>query len=109
MNVKELLDSVQSLDKQQRTEWLIDLGAAMTISARAGYPAAGHADSVPHLIAFNELQHQLFGYLRHTRTHDDWTLESFLQGLCQKAKANGVEGDFGWALKSSVERLSSRQ
>ena len=104
--LEQVLDSVQRLDKQRRTEWLIDLGAAMTISARAGYPAAGHADSVPHLIAFNELQHQLFGYLRHMRAHDDWTLESFLQGLCQEAKTTGVECDFGWALKSSVERLS---
>jgi len=108
MNLNEVLDRVKALDKQQRTEWLIDLGAEMTISARAGYPAAGHADSVPHLIAFNDLQHQLFGYLRHMRTHDDWTLESFLQGLCQKATASGVDGDFGWALKSSVDRLASR-
>ena len=108
MNLDEVLNRVEALDKQQQIEWLIDLGAAMTVSARAGYPAAGHADSVTHLIAFNELQHQLFGYIRHMRTQDDWNIRSLLQGLIQNAKASGVDGDFGWALKSSVDRLASR-
>jgi hypothetical protein len=102
MTLKEILDAVAPLDKDARAQWLIDLGWAMTVSARAGYPLAQQADSIPHLMAFNELQHQLFNYLRHSRTENDWTIESFLEGLCQKAKASGVEGDFGWAVKWSV-------
>ena len=105
MTLKEVFDAVVSLDKEQRVQWLIALGSAMTISARSGYPAAGKADSIPHLIAFNELQHQLFGYLRQSQTKDDWTLESFFEGLCQRAKASGVEGEFGWALKWSIEEI----
>jgi hypothetical protein len=50
MNLNEVLDAVQRLGEQERDEWLIDLAAAMTISARAGYPAAGHA-SHPRLFA----------------------------------------------------------
>jgi hypothetical protein len=47
------------------------------------------------MMAFNELQHQLFNYLIHSREKDDWTIEDFIAGIC-------VNGDFGWALKSSL-------
>ena len=84
------------------------LGWAMTVSARAGYPLAMQTDDpLRHLMEFNELQHQLFNYLRHSRTKDDWTLEDFIAGLCQRARASGVDGDFGWALKDSVERIKA--
>ena len=107
MTLMEVLDVVVPLDSGQRVQWLIALGSAMTIAARAGYPAAGKADSIPHLIAFNELQHQLFNYLQHSQTKDDWTIESFLDGLRQKAATSGVEGDFGWALKWSLRGIAS--
>jgi len=64
-------------------------------------------DPIPHLMAFNELQHQLFNYLRYSRIKDAWTLEDFIAGFCQRAKASGVEGDFGSALKDSVERIKA--
>jgi hypothetical protein len=74
--LKEVLDAVVPLDKEQRVPWLIAMGSAMTISASARYPAAGkQVDSTPRLIAFNELQHQLFGHLRHSQTEDDWTID----------------------------------
>ena len=59
---------------------------------------------MPHL-AFNEMWHQLYNYLRHSRTTDDWTIQSFLEGLQQRAKASRIEGDFGWAVKWSIERF----
>ena len=106
MTMKEVLDVVLFLNPEQRVRWLIDLGWAMTVSARAGYPLAQQTtEPLPHLMAFNELQHQLFNYLRHSRTKDDWAVQDFLEGLIQKAKASKVEGDFGWALKSSIERI----
>jgi hypothetical protein len=105
MTLKEVLDAVVPLDKEQRRQWVISLGSAMTIAARSGYPATGQADSTPHLMAFNELQHQLFGYLRHSQIKADWTTESFIEGLYQKAKTSGIEGDFGWALKRSIETI----
>jgi hypothetical protein len=106
MTWKEALNAVSPFDQKQRVRWLHDLGWAMTVSARAGYPAAQQGvDSIPHLIAFNELQHQLFNYLRESQTKDDWTIEKFVEGLYQKAASSGVEGDFGWALKYSIEQI----
>jgi hypothetical protein len=109
MNLKDIQQTIASLQREQQTLWLIDLGWAMTVAARGGYPLAQQADHAPHLMAFNEMQHQLFNYLRDSGSKDDWTIEAFLDGLCQKAKVSGVERDFGWALNWTLERLASRQ
>ena len=109
MTVNDVLGVVVPLNHEQRVLWLIDLGWAMTVSARGGYPLAGQAEPIPHLTAFNELQHQLFNYLIHSREKDDWTIEDFVKGLCEKAIASGVNGDFGWALKSSLEKVAKRR
>jgi hypothetical protein len=106
MTREEVLRVVSPLDKAQRVRWLHALGWAMTVSARAGYPAAQMTDSIPHLMAFNELQHQLYNYLRQHEKTDEWTIENFLEGLYQKAVSTGVEGDFGWALKVSLEHIN---
>ena len=56
MAMKEVLDVGLFLNAEQRVRWLIDLGWAMTVSARAGYPLAKHtAEPIPHLMAFNRL------------------------------------------------------
>jgi hypothetical protein len=109
MNLNEILQTVTPLDSESRARWLIDLGWAMTVSARAGYPHAQQADPIPHLMAFNEMQHQLYNYLRHSQSKEECTIEDFVNGLWQKARLSGIEGDFWWALKSSVERLASLQ
>jgi hypothetical protein len=91
MTRKEVLDTVVPLDTEQRVQWLIDLGWAMTVSTRADPLAMQTDDPLPHLMSFNELQRQLFNYLRHSRAKDDWAIEDFIAGLCQRAKASGVE------------------
>jgi hypothetical protein len=106
MTREEVLRVVSQLNRQQRVRWLHALGWAMTVSARAGYPAAQLTESVPHLMAFNELQHQLYNYLRQLETTDQWRIENFLDGIYQKAVSSGVEGDFGWALKVSLEHIN---
>jgi hypothetical protein len=40
------------------------------------------------------------------QTKDDWTIQNFLEGLNQKAKVSGVDGDFGCALKWSIQRIT---
>jgi hypothetical protein len=86
MTLNEVLEVVEPLGKEQRSQWLIALGAAMTISARAGYPVARpESDNAAHLMAFNEMQHQLYNYLTYIK--EDWTIESFLNDICEKAKA----------------------
>jgi len=109
MTINEVLDAVVPLNRDERVLWLIDLGWAMTVSARGGYPLAKQAEPIPHLMAFNELQHQLYNYLIHSREKDDWTIEDIIMGLCERAAASGVNGDFGWALKSSLEKIAKRR
>ena len=109
MTMNDVFDVVVPLNTERRVLWLIDLGWAMTVSARGGYPLAKQAEPVPHLMAFNELQHQLYNYLIHSREKDDWTIEDFVKGLYERAVGSGVNGDFGWALKSSLEKVSKRR
>lgn len=109
MTVNNVLDVGLPLNREQRVLWLIDLGWAMTVSARAGYPLAGQAEPIAHMMAFNELQHQLYNYLIHTREKDDWAIEDFVKGLCKEADGSGVNGDFGWALKLSLEKVAKRR
>ena len=109
MTINEVLDAVVPLNRDERVLWLIDLGWAMTVSARGGYPLAKQAEPIPHLMAFNELQHQLYNYLIHSREKDDWTNEDIIMGLCERAAASGVNGEFGWALKSSLEKIAKRR
>lgn len=106
MTHQEVIDRVSTLNKQMRVQWLISLGWHFTVSARAYYPLGPEKGDLAGLIAFNELQHQVYNYLRHSRTKDDWAIESFVHGLCDKASASGVDGWFGAALKASVEGLS---
>ena len=106
MTRKEIVNRVSCLGAEKRLQWLITLGWEMTVSARAYYPRGPEGGSLTHLIAFNELQHQVYNYLRHSGTEDDWTIEQFVHGLCDKAAASGVEGYFGAAIRSSVDAIT---
>jgi len=48
MTMNEVFDVVAPLNTEQRVLWLIDLGWAMTVSARAGYPTRQPSTS-PHV------------------------------------------------------------
>ncbi len=101
---EEVLKYVSSLDPNRRLEWLVDLGSALTIAARGGSPLAAPPGNIDHLVAFNEMQHQLFNYLRHCRRKDDRKIEDLVQGLVQRAISSSIEGEFMWALKSSLKQ-----
>ena len=108
MTRQEVLDAILPLNDPQnadrRLQWLIDLGYQMTICARAGYPTV--ENKIEHLVAFNELQHQLYNQVRHCRTKDEWyKVEEFLENLRKYAVATGVAGDFGWAVQTSIRSL----
>jgi len=108
MNRQEILDLILPLDEPsnntRRLLWLTDLGFQLTISARAGYPAV--ENNMKHLIAFNEIQHQLYNFMRHPQHKERWKIEDFLEGLRQYAEASGVAGHFGAAVRSSLRRLA---
>lgn len=108
MSRQEILDAILPLNGPQnahrRLQWLIELGYNMTISARAGYPTVDN--KIEHLVAFNELQHQLYNQMLHCKTNDEWyKVEELLENLRKYAEAAGVAADFGWAAHTSVRSL----
>lgn len=80
---------------------MLALGSALTISARGYYPVGEQQGNVSLLIGFNELQHQVYGRIRQRRRAEEWALESFVDGLLQRAQHYQIVGDLGWALKSA--------
>jgi len=105
MNKEEAVLAVSGLSAEGKLEWLVDLGMFLTVAARSGYPILGAPGSLEHLVAFNEIQHALYGCLRHLRDGSAWPMETFLDGLVDTARRSGVEQDFVWALAHSVDRL----
>jgi hypothetical protein len=107
MNRSEILDLVSPLNEPSnealRLRWLTELGFQMTISARAGYPTV--ENRIQHLVAFNEMQHQLYNYMRHPQQHERWQIEYFLQALLRYAEESGVAGHLGAAVRTSLESL----
>jgi hypothetical protein len=108
MTRQQILDAILPLNGPEnalrRLQWLIDLGYQMTISARAGYPTV--ENKIEHLVAFNELQHQLYNQMLHCQTNDEWyKVEELLENLRKSADGAGVAGDFGWAAQKSVRSL----
>lgn len=103
MTSNQILEAISQLNNAQRLEWLINLGWEMTVSARAGYPNSTMVnEKLSYLVAFNEIQHQIYNFMRHSPAQGDWKIEDFFKGLHQKAVASGidVEGYFGAAVKS---------
>jgi hypothetical protein len=108
MTRQEILNAISPLNDPQnapqRLQWLINLGYQMTVSARSGYPTV--EDKIEHLVAFNELQHQLYNQMLHCQTNDEWyKVEELLDNLRKYAEAAGVAGDFGWAAQTSIRSL----
>jgi hypothetical protein len=111
MTPQEILNAILPLNELEngprRLHWLINLGYQMTISARAGYPTV--ENKIEHLVAFNELQHQLYNQMLHCQTNDEWyKVEELLENLRNYAVAAGVAGDFGWAVQASLRSLVNR-
>ena len=74
------------------------------LSARAGYPTV--ENKIEHLVAFNELQHQLYNQMLHCQRNDEWyKVEELLENLRKYAEWAGVAGAFGWAAQKSVRSL----
>jgi hypothetical protein len=108
MTRQEILDAILPLNDPQnaprRIQWLINLGYQMTVSARNGYPTV--QNNIEHLVAFNELQHQLYNQMLHCQTNDEWyKVKEFLENLRKYAVTRGVAGDFGWAVHTSIRSL----
>lgn len=108
MTRQQILDAILPLNESQnahrRLQWFIRLGYEMTISARSGYPAV--ENDMKHLVAFNELQHQLYNQMLHWKTNDEWyKVEQLLENLRKYAEAAGLSGHFGAAVLESIRSL----
>ena len=73
MTRQEIVDSVSKLTAEQERQWMFDLGAQLTISARGAYTMPEEKGNVLRLIGFNELQHQIYGCSRDLRYGRVWT------------------------------------
>jgi hypothetical protein len=105
MTRDEAIAALEKLDTEHQVRWMISLGMRLTVSARGAYALEGQPGSLAHLMAFNEMQHQVYGRIRHLRRGEEWTAESFLDGLLARASTYRLEGELGWALRRAFEEL----
>ena len=105
MTRQEVVESLSKLTPEQEQQWMFDLGAQLTISARGAYAMPEQNGDVLRLMGFNELQHQIYGRSRDLLHGRVWTLQSFLDGLVEKAIYYKIEGDLGWAIRSSLKNI----
>lgn len=101
----EAIAALEKMNSEQQIRWMVSLGMWLTVSARGAYPFDSQPGSISHLMAFNEMQHQVYGRIRHLNHSEEWTAESFVDGLLKKAQFYGLEGDLGWAVKTAFESL----
>jgi hypothetical protein len=106
MTKQDVMDALEGRQRDQELQWMVALGANLTVSARGYYPVEMQLGSLSHLMGFNELQHQVYGRILKFAGDEDWTLESFLEGLLNKADFYGISGDLGWAIKSAIASIN---
>lgn len=70
------LETLRVMKSEKEIPWMIDLGYQLTVYARGAYPLDHQIGNLNHLLGFNELQHQIYGRVRHLRRGEEWTLES---------------------------------
>jgi hypothetical protein len=102
MDRRTILEHLRKQDATERRTWVRMLGYFFTVAARSGYPIGQAEGSLGHLMGFNELQHQLYGYANHLEAQTDWGVEAFIDSIYEKALQYGVENDFRVALNMSL-------
>ena len=103
----EFIAALEKLNSEEQVRSMISLGMWLTVSARGAYALEGQPGSMAHLMGFNEMQHQVYGRIRHLNHRAEWTAESFVDGLLERARFYGLEGDLGWGVKTAFESLGS--
>ena len=99
--LEQVLEALQAMPGKE-IPWMTNLGYQLTVYARGAYPFDENPGNLNHLIGFNELQHQIYGRIRHLRRGEEWTTETFLKGLSQRAEHYGITRDLHAALKAST-------
>ena len=73
MNKEQLMDTLRERNGSEQFDIVLKLGAALTVAARAAYPASN--PNIEYLVGFNEMQHRVYGWLRprKTKTSIQWS------------------------------------
>ena len=109
---EENLTEIVGLSPEEETAWTIDLGYRLTVYARGNYPLDSQPGNINQLVGFNELQHRIYGRIRHLRDGAkwEWTLSNFVRGLYESAEHYRIEWDLNAAMRAStaIRRASGR-
>lgn len=103
MTRQDVLNRLSKLTTDKQIQWMFDFGSELTVSARGVYTVGELDGDAARLMGFNELQHQIYGRTRHLHRGEEWTPESFLDTLMEKAKVYKIEGDLRMAIQSSLK------
>ena len=107
MTRNDVLNGLRNLTTEEQIQWMFGFGYELTVAARGAYTVGELDGDAARLMGFNELQHQVYGRSRQLRCGEEWTLESFLDSLIEKAKLYKIEGDVGSAIQFSLKNIAS--
>lgn len=107
MTKTELFERLNILPSEQQIQWMLRLGGNLTVAARGFYSSDPETGDINRLMGFNEIQHRLFGRIHALTRGDEWTLESYLDGIIGSSEFYGISGDVGWALKKSLPEVTN--
>lgn len=102
MTRNDVLNSLRNLATDKQLHWMFDFGYQLTVAARGAYTVGELDGDAARLMGFNELQHQVYGRSRQLCRGEEWTLESFVDSLIEKAKIYKIEGELGSAIQASL-------
>lgn len=105
MTTQELVACLAGMPVERKIAVLAALSFQLTICARASYPGqTDDAESLKALTLFNELQHQITGFLEQLAAGDEerYPEDVFIQVLEQKAQAGGRAPELQWAFERAL-------
>jgi hypothetical protein len=106
MTKTELFEGLKTLQAEQQIQWMLRLGGYLTISARGFYSSNSQPGNISRLMGFNEIQHRVYGRIRDLNGGNEWTLDSFLDGIIETSNFYEINGDVGWALKKALPEVT---
>ena len=102
MTREEITAAVQRMSRAALIEWLFDLGRQLTVCARADYVYEGNVGSIKRLMAFNEMQHQIYNYQLHPETRGNWPIEQLIETLFEQAAPQRIQDAVLWAMQTAL-------
>ena len=106
MTQEQAAYAISPLTKEQRAKWVMLLGYDLTIAARSCYVVGQGTGDPKILVAFNEIQHQVYQELLHSLRGNNWGPERLLDSLYHRAKAANCLSDVAWAIRNSLEQTT---